>query len=92
MAYGTYKPYEKAFQPHPSGKGWGWGSNMAHIGSPPTIPPKGGRLIWLIRLIGLIGHIWLMRGSFGAPLPWGGAGGGLVIWPILVGNMAHIGR
>ena len=65
---------------------------MAHVGSPPQSPPWGRVACWLIRLMGLIGHIWLMRESFGAPLPWGGAGGGLVIWPILVGNMAHIGR
>ena len=49
----------------------------------PLSPPHGGRVAcWLIRLmglIGLIGHIWLMRESFGAPLPWGGVGGGLVI-------------
>ena len=83
MAYGTYKAYEKAFQPHPSGRGGViWPMLVA-----PLNPPHGGRvacsLIMLMGLIELIGHIWLMRESFGAPLPLGGAG--------RVGNMAHIG-
>ena len=68
---------------------------MTHIGSPPRSPRRGEEvalgLIGHIGLIGLIGLISLME-SLTAPLPWGGVGGGSVIWPILVGNMAHIGE
>ena len=39
VAYGTYKPYEKAFQPHPSGRGGViWPILVA-----PHNPPKGGK-------------------------------------------------
>ena len=62
----------------------------------PSIPPKGGGvcfcvLISLMGLIGLMGLISLMRKPFSPP-PSGRGREGLVIWPILVGNMAHIGE
>ena len=62
----------------------------------PLNPPQGGRcvffvLISLMGLIGLMGLISLMRKPFSPP-PLGRGRGGLVIWPILVGNMAHIGE
>ena len=66
----------------------------------PIGPPMGGgvgfmgliSLMGFISLMGLIRLISLMREPIGAPLPWGGGGGGSVIWPILVSNMAHISQ
>ena len=48
------------------------------MGEPFGSPKVGGRLIGLIRLMGLIGPLCLMGEPFGSP-PLGRGGGGLVI-------------
>ena len=65
----------------------------------PLGPPMGGgvgfmgliSLMGPISLMGLIGLISLMREPYGSP-PLGRGWGVAVIWPILVGNMAHISQ